>query len=48
MLVSGICWETSHKASSEDRINVAEKCLSVKQLAEIFLGDFRTNFLNNL
>ncbi len=38
MLVSGIRYETSHKTSTEERINVAEKCFSVKHLAKTFLG----------
>lgn len=38
MLVSGIHWETRHVTSTEERINVAEKCFSVKHLAEKFLG----------
>lgn len=38
MSVSGTCLETSHKTSTKEHINVAEKCCSVKHLAKTFLG----------
>ena len=54
MLVSEIRFETSHKTSTEEHINVAEKCFSVKHLAKTFLGISRPllwiiyrNFTNN-